>query len=132
MKSSLASFSAAVAFAVFVVTPAHVRVQSPATQAQDPHDHDHPAAADAKPATPAQQPGVMKMMADMKAADARLNALVQTMNAARGAEKTEAIAVLVTALVKEHTAMHSSMMDTMGMMNNMPGMMGTSPAKPKP
>ena len=82
---------------------------------------------------------MMHMMANMQAADAKLNALVETMNAAKGAEKTEAIAALLTAIVKEHGAMRGSMMNMMNMMSGMPGMMGgmsgmkgTAPDKTKP
>ncbi len=82
---------------------------------------------------------MMDMMANMQAADAKLNALVETMNTAKGAEKTEAIAALLTAIVKEHGAMRGSMMNMMNMMSGMPGMMGgmsgmkgTAPDKTKP
>jgi hypothetical protein len=74
---------------------------------------------------------MMKMMSDMKARDARIEALVQKMNSTKGAEKTEAMAELLTALVEERQAMRSSMM---GMMNMMGPMGGHGPAehdKPK-
>jgi hypothetical protein len=76
-----------------------------------------------------------KMMGEMKAADAKLDALVQAMNAAKGVEKTDAIAAVVTALVEERRSMHSSMasmMDMMGMMNQMSGPGSATPDKPKP
>jgi hypothetical protein len=51
-----------------------------------------------------------KMMAEMKAADARLDALVKTMNAAAGGDaKTTAIAAVVNELVAGHKRMHAHM-----------------------
>ena len=61
-----------------------------------------------------------KMMADMKAADARLEALAQTMTSARGEDKVAAMQALLTELVKNdldmrrHMAMmHDHMMSQM-------------------
>ena len=59
------------------------------------------------------------MMSEMNAADAKLDELVQTMNAAKGAEKVDAIAAVVTALVKEQAAMRASMAMKMKMMSTM-------------
>ena len=50
-----------------------------------------------------------KMMAEMKAADARLDVLVKTMNAAAGDAKTNAIAAVVNELVAQHKQMHAHM-----------------------
>lgn len=50
-----------------------------------------------------------KMMADMKAADARLEALAQTMTSARGDDKIAAIQALLTELVKNQVDMHREM-----------------------
>jgi len=50
-----------------------------------------------------------KMMADMKAADARLEALAQTMTSARGDEKVAAMQALLTELVKNQVDMHHYM-----------------------
>jgi hypothetical protein len=51
-----------------------------------------------------------KMMAAMKAGDARLDALVTTMNAAASNDaKTNAVAAVVTELVAQHKAMHGHM-----------------------
>ena len=50
-----------------------------------------------------------KMMADMKAADARLEALAQTMTSARGDDKVAAIQALLTELVKNQVDMHREM-----------------------
>ena len=112
--------------ATFIAVPAHMYGQQPAVQTQEQHDHAHQAAADAKAGgATVQRPGMMnpdmmKMMSDMKARDATIEALVQKMNTATGAGKTEAIAELLTALVEDRQAMRSSMM---GMMN-MTGPMG--------
>jgi vancomycin resistance protein YoaR len=68
--------------------------------------------------TPGQQPqssmqDMMKMheqmMADMKAAEARLDALVKEMNAATGEAKTNAIAAVVSELVRQQKSMHGRM-----------------------
>ena len=83
------------------------------------------------PQAPAQpQPGMAEMMkmheqmmAEMKAADAKLDALVKDMNAAAGDSKLTAMAALVTELVRQHKAerarmgqMHQQMMGGQGMM----------------
>jgi hypothetical protein len=110
-------------------------------EAQDPHHPDQgTAAAPYAATTPEQRRGMMnqnmmKMMGEMKAADAKLDALVQAMNAAKGEEKANAIAAVVAALVEERRSMHSSMaamMNTMNMMNQMRAPAGAAPDKPKP
>jgi hypothetical protein len=50
-----------------------------------------------------------QMMAEMKAGDAKLDALVKDMNAATGEAKITAIAAVVNELVQQHTAMHGRM-----------------------
>jgi hypothetical protein len=50
-----------------------------------------------------------KMMADMKAADERLEALAQTMTSARGDDKVAAMQALLTELVKNQLDMHRHM-----------------------
>ena len=50
-----------------------------------------------------------KMMADMKTAEARLDALVKTMNATTGDAKTNAVAAVVNELVAQQKAMHAHM-----------------------
>ncbi len=47
-----------------------------------------------------------QMMADMKAGDAKLDALVKDMNAATGDAKVDAIAAVVNELVRQQKAMH--------------------------
>ena len=135
MRNSLGLLSAAVLVTVFVGVPAHVHGQQPAAQAQaqDPHHPDQGTAGTPVAATPEQRQGMMQMMGEMKAADAKLDALVQAMNAAKGAEKTDATAALLTALVEQHRAMHSSMammMNMMSMMNNQ-GSHDQQPGTPK-
>ena len=50
-----------------------------------------------------------QMMADMRAADARLEGLVKEMNSASGNAKVPAIAAVVTELVQRQKAMHEQM-----------------------
>ena len=83
--------------------------------------HDHPsvppqeAATQQGPATASQH----AMMADMQAAQKRLDDLVSQMNAATGAEKVDRIAAVVTEMVAMHKRMSSMMMQG-GMMQMMP------------
>ncbi len=49
------------------------------------------------------------MMADMKAADARLEALAQTMASARGDDKIAAMQTLLSELVRNQVDMHRHM-----------------------
>jgi hypothetical protein len=75
------------------------------------------------------------MMADMKAADQRLDGLVLTMNAASGMEKPTATAAVVSEMVAQRKTMRDGMMkmqeDMMGhMMEHMqagPGAMSMCP-----
>jgi hypothetical protein len=50
-----------------------------------------------------------QMMAEMKAGDAKLDALVKEMNAATGDAKVNAVAAVVNELVQQHRAMHGRM-----------------------
>jgi hypothetical protein len=50
-----------------------------------------------------------KMMAEMKAADARLEALAQTMKSARGDDKVAAMQELLSELVRNQVDMHRQM-----------------------
>jgi hypothetical protein len=50
-----------------------------------------------------------QMMADMKAGDAKLDALVKEMNAASGNAKVTAIAAVVTELARQNRSMHEHM-----------------------
>ncbi len=55
-----------------------------------------------------------RMMAEMKAADAKLDALVAAMNTATGDAKVGAVAAVVTELVAQHKAMQGHMGQMMG------------------
>ena len=90
------------------------------------HDPQHAATDKAKPASgmAAKDHAMMaehgKMMADMKAADQRLNDLVARMNSAAGMEKTTATAAVVTEMVAQSRSMREGMMKMQqGMMPHM-------------
>jgi hypothetical protein len=66
--------------------------------------------------TPQPQPGMAdmmkmheQMMAEMKAGDAKLDALVKDMNAAAGDARVNATAAVVDELVRQQRAMHERM-----------------------
>ena len=50
-----------------------------------------------------------QMMAEMKADDAKLDALGKEMNSSTGDVKTNAIAAVVNELVRQHKSMHGRM-----------------------
>lgn len=79
----------------------------------------------APPQAPPNMQQMMKMheqmMAEMKAADSRLDALVKDMNAAKGDAKVNAVAAVVTELVQQQKSMHGHMGEMHQMM--MSGMM---------
>ncbi len=50
-----------------------------------------------------------QMMAEMKAADSKLDTLVKEMNAASGEAKVNAVAAVVTELVRQQKSMHERM-----------------------
>lgn len=60
-------------------------------------------------AMPAMKKMHEQMMAEMKAGDAKLDALVSEMNAATDNAKVNAIAAVVSELVRQHKAMHQHM-----------------------
>lgn len=64
-----------------------------------------------------------QMITEMKANDARLDALVAQMNAASGPAKVDAVAAAVTELVRQQRAMHQHMGQMHGQMMGR-GMMG--------
>ena len=106
---SLAMILGLVTLIAIVSTPARLH----GSQAPEQHDQHHSdAAAPPAQATGEQQAGMMMMMmmAKMKATDQKLDELVKKMNAAKGPEKVEAIAELLTALVQSQRTMHESMM----------------------
>ena len=64
-----------------------------------------------------------QMMAEMKAADGRLDGLVKEMNAASGDAKVNAVAAVVTELVRQQKSMHEHMGHMHQQMMGGPGMM---------
>jgi hypothetical protein len=60
-----------------------------------------------------------KMMADMKAQDGRIAALLAQMNSATGAGKTDAIAQLLNAMVQQNKSMRDHMDAMMQMHDSM-------------
>jgi hypothetical protein len=99
-----------------------VRAQSTMSQATPPgqeenHEAHHPDGVQAAPA-PAPQTSQtamqQKMMEEMKATHARLEALVAKMNAATGDAKIAAMAELLTAMVGQHAMMREGMMKMHG------------------
>ena len=124
MKSHVALAAGLTLLAFVLSTPARLHAQ----QADSPrHDQHHPGATDTPPAAqapapvPAQAEAATGMMARMKASGARLDALVKTMNAAKGEAKTDAIAALLTALVEDRRHHESMMINMSGMMSTMHG-----------
>ena len=113
--------------AVAVSCAALAIVASPGLAAQTPTEHQqHAATAKAKPQSTmapkceAMMAGHDKMMTEMKAADQRLDGLVATMNAASGAEKATATAVVVTEMVAQRRTQRDGMMKMQeGMMSHM-------------
>ena len=77
--------------------------------------HQHAATAQATPPSgmaakcQAMMAGHDKMMAETKAADATLDALVKDMNAAAGEAKINAMTAVVNELVRQNKAMHERM-----------------------
>lgn len=112
--------------AVVVSCAALVIMASPGLAAQTTQEHQHAATDKAKPASgmAAKDQAMMaereKMMAEMKAADQRLDGLVATMNAASGADQTTATAVVVTTMIAQQRTMRDGMMKMQeGMMAHM-------------
>lgn len=64
-----------------------------------------------------------QMVAEMKAADTRLDALVKDMNAASGDAKVNAVAAVVSELVRQQKSMHAHMGQMHQMMMSGRGMM---------
>lgn len=64
-----------------------------------------------------------QMMADMKAADAKLDALLKEMNAASGNARVDAMAAVVAELVRQNRSMHEHMVQMHQQMMGGRGMM---------
>ena len=69
------------------------------------------------------------MMAERHAADQKLDELVAKMNAARGNDRIDAMAAVITELVAQHKNMGAGMMRMGGMMSMPDGMKGMPDAK---
>lgn len=117
-------------------TPVLAWANPVAAQQQDPQAH-HPSAAEEAGMQKQEAESMQmhqKMMAEMKAMDGKLNALVTKMNAATGDAKVNATAEVVTAVVQQRAAMRDAMMQMQGkMMGHMMQHMaaGTSPGMKK-
>jgi hypothetical protein len=87
---------------VFLSLPVFVLAQQAATPTPPPHEH---------PSGPSdkmdkdRQAKHEKMMAEMKAMDARLDEKVAAMNAAKGDQKVEAMAAVINELVSQRKEM---------------------------
>jgi hypothetical protein len=105
---------------------AAVMSAAPGLSAQTPQEHQHPASDTAQQGSGmavkdrAMMAQREKMMADMKAADQQLDALVVKMNTTSGAEQTTATANVVTEMVTQRRTMQAGMMKMQdGMMAHM-------------
>jgi hypothetical protein len=107
--------------AVFTSKPAHLYGQQ-APDAQQ-HEQHHPNATEpAVKGKTGQPPEMARMMAAMNANDLKLDELVNTMKAAQGSAKVDAVADLLTLLVEDRRTMHETMRAHMSiMMKNMMG-----------
>jgi hypothetical protein len=109
-------FGIAVIVALFAIAPvakivgvsvsARGQQSSPPSTTQQEHEHTQPSA---QPNTQDMMKMHQQMMADMNAADAKLDQLVQQMNAASGEAKVDATAAVVTELVRQQKSMHAHM-----------------------
>lgn len=70
-----------------------------------------------------------QMMAEMKAADGRVQELVTRMNAVKGDQKVEAMAALLNEMVKNDSHMHHRMMEMHSQMEMHERMMTPTPQK---
>ena len=94
------------------VSPEEHAAHHPAAQADKAAPTPHPA-----PAPEAKARAGMKGM-DMKASNMKLDELVAKMNAAQGQAKVDAMAELLTTLVKQHQSMHGDMGQMMSKMKD--------------
>jgi len=122
MKRRIGIFLVSIAVVASAFLTGGMRAQQP-VESQD-HEQHHPAASATPKAAADEHAQMMSMMAAMKAADQKLDVLVKKMRAAKGAEKTDAMAELLTTLVQDRHAMHDAMMSHMSMMMNMGDRMG--------
>ena len=121
MKSRIAILATMALTATLVWNPINLHAQQPPAAAPQ---HEHQQAEKTEPPAVAGEHHMMNMdmsmMARMKTADAKLDALVKKMNEAKGAAKTDAIAELLTALVNDRRTVGEPMMaNMMSMMTTM-------------
>ncbi len=83
---------------------------SPPPAAQKMEMQGKPGMMDGKMSEDAMMAHHKEMMAKMAAADARLDELVKTMNAATGSKKTNAVAAVINELVAQRKQMRADMM----------------------
>jgi hypothetical protein len=119
-------------------SPTRLHGQQP-SQIQQQHDEHHPATPEqAAPAAGDPQARMMNMMATMHANDQKVDDLVKKMNDAKGNNKVDAMAELLTTLVQDRRSMQQSMsnmsmmMNMMGTSNGMGGMRGRGNTNPTP
>jgi hypothetical protein len=70
-----------------------------------------------------------QMMAEIKAADSRIQDLVTKMNAVKGDQKVDAMAALLNEMVRNDSHMHHRMMEMHGQMEMHGRMMTPTPQK---
>jgi hypothetical protein len=105
-------------------TPAALGQNQASTSATQ--QHDQPSQGN-MPDMMAVHQQMMQMMAEMKAADAKLDQLVSQMNAAKGQPKISAIAEVVNELAKQQKMMHEHMGTMHDQMMSGGGMMMKKP-----
>jgi len=103
MKSPGIVLGGALLVAAFTTAPAHGWQVSP-----EEHAAHHPVAQADKAPT----------RMDLKVSNAKLDELVAKMNAAQGQAKVDAMAELLTTLVKQHQSMHGDMGQMMSKMKD--------------
>jgi hypothetical protein len=125
--SMLTRLLAAAGFVVLIVTFSVSRIGINVYAATDQSSAPHGATQSEQASMQDMMTMHERMMADMKAADARLDALVREMNAATGDAKVRTMATVVNELVQQHKAlhgrmgqMHQHMMGGRGMMMRQP------------
>lgn len=99
--------ASAVCAAVLVSAVTEVRAQAPPPPVK--HETADKADADMTARCQAMMAEREKKLAEMKASDARLDALVATMNAASAADKATATAAVVTEMVAQRRSMRTGM-----------------------
>ncbi len=124
---------------IAVTQPAYAQsAPAPPVAQQQPDHQEHRPVAELAPGAKAQETQMMamqqKMMANMKAADATLDALVAKMNGAESGAKVDAIAELLKTMVQQQRTMHDGMMQMQGQMMMKMHSQKTMPkgAAPKP